>query len=179
MIYFVHLPLHCLPLGRGACLEDLLPPNPSTVTCLEGTRKDISSSCCNFKLQFFLSGSYSWSRRLKQTVPSNVTPHQLPAYKERWENSPVLSAIWGQMSPELRRASLASVFSELLMLTLNFSKHSLIISSLSFWLRHPLYMLETIFSSSSLHQCWLLIHFWKSSAWAHQSKILSSPLMVA
>lgn len=53
IIFYVHQLLHFLPSGRGAWLEDRLPPRPSTPVYLEGTWNDVGSSCCDSKIPFY------------------------------------------------------------------------------------------------------------------------------
>lgn len=117
IIFYVHLLLHFLPAGRGAWLEDRLPPSPSTPVCLEVTWKDVGSSCWDSKLQFFFFKFLLLKKETKSRLSCVISYHI--SYLHTQKDSPMLSAVWGQMCSELCRASLAPFFTELLMLTLN------------------------------------------------------------
>lgn len=111
IIFYIYLLLYFVLSGRSAWLEDKLLLSPSTPICLEGTWKDIGSSCCDSKLQFSFLKFLLLKRKTKSRLSCMISYH---LYTKKF--SPL---IWAQMSPELCGASLASFVIELLTLTLN------------------------------------------------------------
>lgn len=110
VIFYIYLLLHFVLSDRGASTEDKLLLSPSIPICLEGTWKDIVSSCCDSKLQFSFLKFLLLKSKTKSRLSCVISYH---LYTKKF--SPMLFAL----SPELCGASLASFVVELLTLILN------------------------------------------------------------